>query len=247
MKLTYLQKKEILDKGYVILPGVVPQFMIDEALHEINHSIGEGMNVSEIPTFRSRSFCPELVSTPVIADLYNKTPMKELAESVIGEGQIKPVGGGQIALRFPIKQDPPGQPGPHLDGTYSPLNGVKKGTIGNFTALVAIFLSDVPKTNSGNFTVWPGTHHIYEQYFKEHGPESLLEGMPKVDLPEPVQITAKAGDAVLVHYQIGHGIAPNVSPHTRYACFFRLTRADHEKFPPMTNIWMDWPGIRAIQ
>jgi hypothetical protein len=76
--------------------------------------------------------------------------------------------------------------------------------------------------------------------------ESLLQGMPPVDMPEPIQINGKAGDAVLVHYQIAHGAAPNVSPHTRYACFYRLTRIDHELYPPMTNIWMDWPGIREI-
>lgn len=246
MKLTFEQKKEFLKNGYIKIPGVVPKVMIDKALQAINHSVGEGMNVSDLPILRSLSYCPELVNSQVITDLYNKTPISDLAESVIGEGQIKPITGGQIALRFPSMQDPPRNPSPHLDGMYSSLNGVKEGTIDNFTALVGIFLSDTPEPYSGNFTVWPGTHHIYEQYFREHGPESLLKGMPPVDMPEPVQITGKAGDVVLVHYQIAHGAAPNVSPHTRYACFYRLTRVDHELFPPMTNIWMDWPGIRDI-
>ncbi len=72
---------------------------------------------------------------------------------------------------------------------YSPTNGVKEGTIGNFTALVGVFLSDLPEPFAGNFTVWPGSHRLYETYFREQGPQALLKGMPKVDLPEPEQFT----------------------------------------------------------
>ena len=158
------------------------------------------------------------------------------------------MGGGQIALRFPTRQDPPPQPGGHLDGMYSPHNGVPKGEIHNFTMLVGVVLSDVDAPFSGNFTVWPGTHHVYERYFAEQGPQSLLEGMPKVEVPQPVQTTARAGDVFLVHYQVAHGAAVNVSPHTRYAIYFRLTHVDHDtrKWETMTDIWLDWEGMRDV-
>jgi len=131
---------------------------------------------------------------------------------------------------------------------YSPTNGVKEGTIGNFTALVSVLLSDVPEPNSGNFTVWPGTHRIFERYFQEYGPESLLKGMPQVPMPDPVQITGKAGDIVLVHYQIAHGVTPNASPNVRYAIFFRLSHVDHEAnhWSCMTDIWLEWEGMREF-
>lgn len=248
MKLTYEQKKAILQNGYVQIPGVVPRMMVNEALKAINHSMGEGMNVSDMVKFRAQTFCPEIRGTPVIADLLNRTPAFRLAESVIGEGKLKEVKAGQIALRFPVLADPPRKPGPHLDGMYSPTNGVPEGTISNFTALVGVLLSDLPDINSGNFTVWPGTHLQYEQYFREHGPESLLNGMPPIKMPEPVQITGKAGDIVLCHYQLAHGIAPNVSPHIRYAIFFRLTHEEHrlDWKAPMLDLWLHWPGIREI-
>ena len=38
------------------------------------------------------------------------------------------------------------------------LNGVAAGTIYHFTALAAVFLSDVDEPFAGNFTVWPGSH-----------------------------------------------------------------------------------------
>ncbi|MEM7128510.1 MAG: hypothetical protein AAF702_19410 [Chloroflexota bacterium] len=207
MQLTYNQKQSILTQGYVHIPGVVPQVMIDKALHAINHSIGEGMDAADMRTMRSRSYCTELQKDPVILDLLYKTPAWTLAESAIGQDKIKPTSSGQIALRFPSLVDPPPEPHPHLDGMHSPHNGVPKGEIRNFTMLVGIALSNVSAPYSGNFTVWPRTHTLFQDYFREHGPESLLKGMPDVELPEPHQLLAKAGDVMLVHYEVAHSAA----------------------------------------
>ena len=248
MKLTHHQKQAIYDQGFVKISGVVPQVMVEQALKAANHSIGEGMNKDDMITLRSRSYCPEIQSDSVITDLFNQTPARSLAESVIGEGRINPVSNGQVAVRFPVFQDPPTPPNPHLDGMHSPHNGVPQGKIMNFTALVAVFLSDVTAPFSGNFTAWPATHHLYERYFREHGPQSLLQGMPPVQLPEPQHIIAKAGDVVLCHYQIAHTAAVNVSPFPRYAVFFRLTHVGHEaqKEEAMTDIWLEWEGMKEI-
>ena len=95
-----------------------------------------------------------------------------------------------------------------------------------------------------------GPQHItsMKSIFQEHGPESLLEGMPPVELPEPHQIIGKPGDVILAHYQIAHTAAPNVSPHTRYAIFFRLRHIDHPDYRPeaMTDIWLEWEGMRDV-
>lgn len=245
MQLTHTQKQSIIDQGYVHIPGVVPQVMVDKALHAINHSIGEGMDSADMQTMRSRSYCTELQKEPVILDLLYKTPAWSLAESAIGEGKIKATSAGQIALRFPSLVDPPPTPSPHLDGMHSPHNGVPKGEIRNFTMLVGIALSDVTTSYAGNFTVWPRTHALFQDYFREHGPDSLLNGMPDVELPEPKQLLAKAGDVMLVHYEVAHSAAINVSPHTRYAIYFRLKHVDHDerKWETMTDIWLDWEGL----
>lgn len=246
MQLTEAEKARLRDDGYVLLPGVVPAAAVRAALHAINRSLGEqGLPPERLTQFRAQSYCPELQGTPVITGLYGDTPLRTLAEAAIGEGQVRPVRGGQVALRFP-NASAPRAPGAHIDGMYSPTNGVAKGTIANFTALAGVFLSDVPTADMGNFTVWPGSHRLHEAYFQEHGPQALLEGMPKVRLPEPRQVTAKAGDAVLCHYLLGHGVASNTSPHTRYAIFFRLTHTDHDamKWESMTDLWREWDGMR---
>ena len=248
MQLTHAQKQQFIEQGFVRVPGVVPRVMVNAALRAINHAVGEGMNVEDMTRYRSQTYCPEVARSPVITDLVNRTPALSMAESLIGEGKIKSVGGGQIALRFPTLKDPPGQPGPHLDGMYSPHNGVTKGQISNFTMLLGVMLSDVVTPYAGNLAVWPGTHRLYESYFREHGPESLLEGMPRVELPQPEQIMGQAGDIVLAHYQIAHGVTPNASPHIRYMIFFRLHHIEHESnhFESMKNIWLEWDGVREL-
>ena len=248
MELSRFQRQHLLDQGYVVIPGVVPRIMVDAALKAINTSLGQGIDPVQVPTYRSRLFCPELQGQPVATDLFNRTPARALVESLVGEGNLKPVTGAQIALRFPIAGEPPAQFSCHLDGMYSPLNGVQEGTISNFTMLAVVLLSDVPEPYMGNFTVWPGTHHQFEAYFREHGPDALLHGMPPIDYPEPVQICGRAGDLVLTHYQLAHTAGPNASPHVRYAAIYRCYHVEHGscRKEAMTDVWLEWPAVREL-
>lgn len=239
----------MFEHGYIVLPGVVPQAMVREARKAINHSLGEeGMNKVDMTRARSQTYCREVTNTPPITDLWNRTPAMQYAESLLGAGRVPTQGSGQIALRFPSLADPPGPPRPHVDGMYSPHNGVPEGRIMHFTMLGAVMLSDVTEENCGNFTVWPGTHRLFEDYFRKHTPQSLLKGMPDVAMPAPLQIRANAGDVVLTHYQLAHSVAPHVGPDIRYAIFFRITAVDHAKhdWNVMTDIWLEWEGMREI-
>lgn len=248
MELSDAEKTTLARDGFVKLPGIVPGDKVTSALRAINGSLGSsGIDPEKLQTFRARSYCPEVQTTPAILDLLYETPLRSLVESAIGPDSLDPVSSGQIALRFPQAGDAR-DPHPHIDGMYTPDNGVPKGTIASFTGLIGVFLSDVDETYSGNFTVWPGTHRTYEEYFRSAGPEALLNGMPDVDLPQPVQVTAKAGDAVFCHYQLGHGIAGNASPNIRYAIFFRLFKRDHDqiRLECLTDIWREWEGMSHV-
>jgi hypothetical protein len=246
--LTDAQKSEIIDTGFTLLRNVVPAERVAAALRVINAALGEnGADPAQLPIYRSRSWVPEVSGDPAILALLTETPLWSLAESAIGAGQLEPVDYGQIAMRFPSMQ-PADTPHAHIDGMYTPTNGVPEGQIMNFTALVGVYLSDVPTPDAGNFVVWPGTHRIYADYFAREGAEALLKGMPPVEIGDPVQTTPMAGDAVLSHYQIGHGIASNVSPHIRYAIYFRLKRVGHDEIrhEVMTDLWREWDGMRDL-
>ncbi len=247
-RLAAAQRQALYRDGYVLLPGIVPRARVDAALQAINHSLGsEGLSPDRLGEYASRSYCPELRQSAEVTDLLYGSDLWDLAQDVIGPGRIRPVDVGQIALRFP-RPGPVQPPHPHIDGMSSALNGVPQGRIANFTALVGVFLSDLPAADVGNFTVWPGTHRLLEAYFQAHGPQMLLQGMPDVPLPDPVQITGAAGDAVLCHYQLAHSAGQNVSPHIRYACFFRLAHVEHEAlhWTCMTDIWREWEGMREL-
>ncbi len=254
MQFSYAQKQDLYRQGYTVVRGLVPPIMIEAALRNINAWVGEGMDRDDMVRFRAQSYAPDLQQEPVITDLVNQSPIIKLAESVMGAGNVPAATGGQIALRFPTMVDPPPPPHPHLDGLHTPTNGVPAGEVRNFTMLVVILLSELKAPYSGNFTVWPGTHHQYEAYFKKHGSAALYkgasEGMPPIDLPDPVQIQGLPGDVCFTHYQLGHTAAINVSPHVRYAVIFRLRHAERENpstnIEALTNLWLEWPGMADV-
>ena len=240
------RQQALFDDGYLIVRDAVPRARVEAALKAINHSLGEqGIDKSQIWTLRAQTFCPELIAADAILDLYRGTALQAVAEAAIGAGLLPPPATGQIALRFPQQIAQPKDPYPHIDGMPGPLNGVTAGTIYHFTALGGVFLSDVSEPFQGNFTVWPGTHRTLAAHFAAQGTDELLQGFPRIAMPPPRQLTARAGDAILAHYQLAHGAAANVGPHVRYAVFFRLARQGHDpsSTATMVDIWREWSGV----
>lgn len=245
MELDPAQLRKILDDGYVVLPGIVPPAIVDEALREINHRLGVGRRPSMDAYADARDYWTEDVSAPAIMDLLLKTPLWELAQSPVA-GKLEVPKTGQIALRFPAVNNSHGGPASHVDGFYSP-GSVK--VISRFTMLAGVLLSDVPEKYMGNLTVYPGTHRRIADYIKANGTKPLRAGLAdKIPMPEPVQITGKAGDAVLCHYQLAHDKEQNLSPHIRYAAYWRLWHQDAEarREEGLTDLWMEWPAVGAL-
>jgi hypothetical protein len=245
MQLGWHQKLRLAREGYLQVRDLVPAARIEAALRVINRSLGEqGIPPDRLRELRARTFCPELVGAPEIRALYAETPARALAEAAIGPVLVP--GTGQIALRFP--QAEARAVVPHIDGMYTPDNGVPAGTLQHFTALLGVLLSDVTGPDSGNFTVWSGSHELLAAHFRQHGTGALDGGFPKLALPEPRPLTGRAGDVVLAHYALLHAVGPNLGPHVRYAIFFRLYHADHEQAGtrPLTDPWGQWEGMREL-
>jgi hypothetical protein len=242
-------KQQLQHDGYLPLRNAVSQELVTRAIHAINARLGEGAPPEELPGWRQRSWFPDLAPQPVITDLFNASGLREIVEELLGKGNVTYSGRGQLALRFPAPPDAPHhEPGPHIDGLYTPLNGVTKGTLSSFTALVGVFLTPLERENAGNFSVWPGSHLKMQEYFRAHGLDLLLnEGKaPRLDYGQPLQLLAQPGDAVIAHYQLMHGIAQNRVHFPRYTVFFRIKHPDHDphRYECLTNLWREWPGIR---
>ena len=250
MSLTTQQKEQMRRDGYLILPNAVPRERIDAALHAVYHAMGKGIPADQLTTWQSQSFFPDIARSPVVADLMNQSDLWPACAELLGEENVSQPNGGQLALRFPREPGAEARPpGPHVDGMHSPHNGVPKGTLASFSALAGVFLTDVARPDAGNFSVWPGSHLLLSKYFEEHGAKSLLEEnrLPPIEWPAPLQIEAKAGDAVICHHLLGHSVAANVAPLPRFAVFFRLKHRDHDahRVEVLTDLWRDWPGLNS--
>ena len=240
------QKDALRDRGYTVLPGAVAPPLVEAALRAVNASLGRGLRAEDVARFRAQTFCPELEQAPVLLDLVEESGLLGVTDHLFGAGRLERVRHAQVALAFPTAEAAV-PPHPHLDGMYTPENGVPRGEILSFTALLGVLLSDLPLPGMGNLTVWPGSHLAYERYFREKGPRSLLEGMPQAEIGAPQPVRGRAGDAVLCHYQLAHTGGANASPHIRYAVYFRLKVKGHDRrrWECLTDVWREWPGLRA--
>jgi len=250
--LTKAQKRQFVENGYLHISGVVPQIMIDAARRVVNHSIGtSGMGGENLENNRSAFFCYDILDSPTILAMYNDTPVKQIAEDLMGEGNVLPVERAKTYPRFPL---PVGEEAPtphgHIDGVGNGLNGTAKGDYKrNFSAFAVIYLMDIPEPNSGNFTVWPKSHRAFEAHFKKHGHEVLTQRELRPELPEPpIMVTGKAGDLVLAHHAMYHTGGPNSSPNVRLATIARLKHKDCDELgkDAYLDIWREWPGVHEV-
>jgi len=170
----------------------------------------------------------------------------------------------------------------HIDGfATDTIPGVTDhyGEIRNFDMLVGILLKDVPEIDSGELVVVTGSHTKLAEYMQ--APCDASPGLTNLEVcrthvqnlpngprsravlgehPHVHRCIGRAGDVFLANYMTAHFIAPNTSPNTRYAMYFRIKSA--VEWPAavipgndfggpashceasMFRPWMHWPGLR---
>ncbi len=242
MQMTQAQKRQFYEDGYVFVRGAVPKLMADQARWAINRHMGFRTLVP------GRN--PGLSDQPVITNLFNKSPLWGLCESVVGEGKLFAPRAGNVKLNFPDEEERPLVRG-HLD-----LGGkLKDGLLSrNMTLLVVILVHDVPRPFMGNFCFWPGSHRVFEAAFQKDPnyveTAKAKRRIPDVDLPrDPIQFMGEAGDAVICHHQMYHNAGPNHSPDIRYAVIFRPRHinASENSTDSMVDIWREFEGLNDIR
>lgn len=257
--LTAAEARHFREQGFVVLPGFVPRAMAEEARRSINAALSGGC--AELcpgdPEPSGVTGAMEAVrDTPAISGLLRDSGLLPLAESLLGglDPAAKPR--GWIVLRYPQLERSAKGSNFHIDGVYSrddeleasgEAHRIERGTLNTNTLKVAVYLSDLPRPDSGNFSVIPGSHLRMAEFVHKNGWEALLKGMPDLDLGRPLQITGRAGDAVLVHYLTVHDGEQNLSPDIRYAVFFDLAQVRHQSLwrEALADPWLEWPGLRS--
>lgn len=189
-ELTSEQKNHLYEQGWVIIPQFVPADIVQAARDKINTTIENYLDSIQ-------TYAHTLKTDERLTNLLMKTDAFSLIESALGKGKVVPSTNVQCALRFP-GHDPKSLNNlrPHIDSFHPSTDG-KPGSITPFIAIAGFFLNEIDQDNAGNFAVWPGTHRQVANYFEKHGADPELKlGIPPVDLPQPVQIKAKAGDMI---------------------------------------------------
>lgn len=236
------QKIHLFEQGWVVIPQVVPADMVRAARNTVNSTIENYLDSIQVHAH-------ELKTDERLTNILLKTDAFSLIESALGKGKVVPSTNVQCALRFPghdLKSL--NNLRPHIDSFHPSVNG-NPGSIKPFIAIAGFLLNDIDQDNAGNFTVWPGTHRQFAEYFEKHGADPELKlGIPPVDLPQPVQIKAKAGDMIFAHYQLAHTAAANISSAIRYTVFIRMHHADRPKdsLDVLTDIWKYWYGMAHL-
>lgn len=215
------QMRGFAEDGYVVVPRVVPETLLDGARREVGLlTEREPPPAGHVgPHFYFLADAPDALRAVLYA-----SPALAAAESLIAPGRFEPPEHVQVALNLPGFSHRPG--GPHVDG-LAPTE--PDGRPGTFTMLAGVFLTDQTGEDAGNLWVWPGSHLSAARYLRERGGDALLPSSPypPVELPEPRQVRGRAGDLLLAHYLLGHNIGGNTSDAVRQVIYFRLRREGH--------------------
>lgn len=241
MKVQILSKQQmsqLFEEGYTIIRDAVANDKIVTARRAINQSLGKGMSFREAFFGMALGYCSELNDRDEILGLYYGSKVESAVKEILGEDNVEPVDSGQIALRFSQTENNYNILAPHIDGIPSPYNGITKDNYNNFELLVGVFLNDITEDYSGNLVVWPRSHMLFCKYFQENGPESILNGIPNVELGPFEQIKVKQGDAIICNYLLAHSVSPNLSPNIRYAIYFRVNYKNKDSWK--TNLIDPW-------
>ena len=236
------QVEEFEERGFLVLPGVVPRDVVAAASRAIDELIYREPPGAEVRG--PYNYFPEAARAPELAALLMGSPAFGLAEALTGPGALVAPWQVQVALNIPPFPHRPGMH--HIDG-FPPGPDGRPGT---FTMLAGVLMSDQRGPDAGNLWVWPGTHLTHAEYFREHGPEAFFTagGYPPIRLPEPEQVTGEPGDLLLAHFLLGHNIGGNTSLGVRRAVYYRVKRTGHDprwrEF--LADPWLDYDAVRDV-
>jgi hypothetical protein len=216
------QMRSFAERGYVVLPDVIPQPLIEAARRRIDDLIHRNPPAAERRGFHFYWESQLSDTDPLVATLQASGAI-DLATSLVTPLELVKPNQVQVSLNIPIWDHRPG--GPHIDGLTPPEPSGRPGT---FTMLAGTFLTDQPTIYLRNLWVWPGSHHAASAYLREHGPDAIFDIVHLTyDMAAAEQVTGCAGDLYLGHYLLGHNMGGNTSTPMRQVVYFRLQTAGH--------------------
>jgi hypothetical protein len=244
--LTPADKTFFKENGYLVKHNTLTQ----EQIRNAQDALWEGIQAdrSDPATWiNAQPRSPVPGNHPALRATLHESPIFAMAKEMVGKDLLAEGANPGPALVYPTgkEQWSLSQHG-HLDGYYTPTNGVPEGTVGTFTIGATIYVEKV-EHRGGGFTVWPGSHAAAAAYFKTHSLLSLNGGDPSnaFDSGAAVEITGAAGTVCFWHGQLVHTGSQNCSRTIRMALIARMARQDlnDSRFETPDDMWHDWEGM----
>jgi len=239
---------EFARDGFLVVPGAVLEGLLAAADEEI-----DGLIEQEPPARGDRGPGPNLWfpprrRLPRCEEALTRSPALGIAEELVAPLRLDHAFDHiQVATTVPPWRHIPG--GPHIDG-----HGNGQDPPGSFTLLAGILLTDQRAGRSGNLWVWPGSHLVHADLFRERGTRVLqpADGHPTfLDPPPPlgpkVELTGRRGDLLLAHYLLGHNSGGNTGARVRRTIYYRLAAPGHAHRWEETFLdpWTEYEPIRG--
>ena len=233
--------------GYIVVPSVVSENLLDAADDEIDNLMREvSPHEGDCGPGQSAWFPPRR-RLPRCDDALRQSPALGIAHELVHPNNLDHrFDHIQVAITVAPWSHVPG--GPHIDG-----HGPGQDPPESFTMLAGILLTDQRESQSGNLWVWPGSHLVHERLFRDRGSKVLQQTGghstlldPPALLGAPVPITGGRGDLVLAHFLLGHNKGGNASPRMRRTIYYRLAVPGHRARWEQTflDAWTEYPPLR---
>jgi ectoine hydroxylase-related dioxygenase (phytanoyl-CoA dioxygenase family) len=247
--LTHADKAFFKENGYLVKRNVLTQAQIAAAQDALWEGIQADRQKPETWIEAGpRVPCPS--SHPAILATVYEAPVFAMMEEMVGKDRLNRGSGPGPHLVYPSRDQEWSLPRHgHLDGYYTPTNGVPEGTVGYMTINVTLYVEDV-EHQGGCFTVFPSSHGLAHQYFKTHSLLSVQGGGSRnmfkdEEMPQAVEFAGQAGDLCFWHGLMVHTGSKNIRRKIRMALIGRCARKDANdiRFETPDNMWQYWEGM----
>lgn len=206
----------------------------------------------QVEKWTARSFVPGIESDSRLRDLFDRSPLTQMAGEALSPNRAAVIERVQVQVRLaadgPYEQLAGMQPVKqwHCDGIS--CRHLPRGTLNTFQLLLGILLSDVEDVTAGAAQFKLGGHVAMSRHFAGGGTTPADREVPPTvdDLPS-VAFTGQAGDVVIAHHLTPHAVGANSSTDNRVMAYARVRVEHHDQIASdqLTEPWIAMPHVTS--
>ena len=226
ISLTKAQKEHFIEQGYLVVPGLLSQPLVDDTLSLLCDRMK--LNPDDSATWAGKPSFPANLNVLETTHAARTQDLESVAEQLVGESFLR----GVCFSPFMEWNNLPSECRGFIPALSYPTEGKREVMASNFhidggkyvttypgryfLAIMA-YLSDVSEYG-GATVVRPGSHRqVFQKWLSDdHQPEDPFAVVPNLPFADPVSIVANAGDVCFMHYLMVHSGSANFDDRIRF-------------------------------